>query len=329
MARGDQLVRQWELLKVLQANRFGISIDELVEKMDCTRRTVERDLSVLKKVKFPVECQERDFGKKFWKLDSNFTKSDSLLVGVTEMVSFHLAGQLLAPLAGTHLGDGLDELGKKIRKVLPKDAYAHFRSLQETLYVRMPVMEDLSKREKELDIIRRAIDNEQEIIVNYKGAYKGKPSIIQFQPYGIVVYGVSVYIFGYSVTADGTRMLKIARMSGVQMTDKKFKRPEDFSLEKCFGYSFGIITGEHKKMTITCKFTGWAATHIREIKWHKTQVIEKDTGEEITASFLLDSTIEFIRWLSGFGARAWVVSPRSVRDEMTRRLKEAIERYEK
>jgi predicted DNA-binding transcriptional regulator YafY len=328
MARGDQLVRQWELLKVLQANRFGIGIDELVETMGCTRRTVERDLAVLKKVKFPLECEERDFGKKFWKLDASFIKSDSLLVGVTEMVSFHLAGQLLAPLAGTHLGDGLDELGRKIRKVLPKDAYAHFKKLQETLYVRMPVMEDLSKREKELEIIRRAIDKQLTILVNYKGAYKGAASVIEFQPYGIVVYGVSVYIFGYSVSARDTRLLKITRTTGVQLTDKPFKKPEDFSLEKCFGYSFGIISGEHKKMTVRCRFSGWAATHIREIKWHKTQVIEEDKGDEVLASFLLDSTIEFIRWISGFGARAWVVSPRSVRDEMARRLKEALVRYE-
>lgn len=328
MARGDQLIRQWELLKVLQANRFGIGIDELVEKMGCTRRTVERDLAVLKKVQFPLECEERDFGKKYWKLQANFIRSDSLLVGLTEMVSFHLAGQLLAPLAGTHLGDGLDELGRKIEKVLPRDAWAHFKSLQETLYVRMPVMEDLSTREKELGIIRKAIDSRIELLVNYKGAYKGKPSQIRFQPYGIVVYGVSVYIFGYSVDARDTRLLKITRVAGVQLTEKTFTRPEDFSLEKCFGYSFGIISGEHKKMTIRCRFTGWAATHIREIKWHKTQLIEKDDGDELTASFLLDSTIEFIRWLSGFGARAWVISPQSVRKDMAKRLEDALGRYQ-
>ncbi|MBL4702580.1 MAG: HTH domain-containing protein [Phycisphaeraceae bacterium] len=47
MARGDGLFRQWELIKVLQAHRFGISTNEIAEHIQCDKRTVQRDLKVL------------------------------------------------------------------------------------------------------------------------------------------------------------------------------------------------------------------------------------------------------------------------------------------
>jgi proteasome accessory factor B len=329
MPRGDQLKRQWKLLNVLQENRFGIGIDVLVEEMECTRRTVERDLKILIKVGFPVECEERDFGKKFWKLKAGFIKSDNMLLDLPAAVSLHLAGQLLAPLAGTELGDGIAQLQKKIRKALPQKASNHFRDLAETLYVHMPMKEDASGRQKELGIIQKAITEQRTVMVSYKpGDGRGVVHEIEYHPYGIVVYGVSIYVIGYSVYAKDTRLLKLTRFNGAQLTDKKFTRPEDFSVEKCFGYSFGIISAQHKKTTVRCKFTGWAATHIREIKWHRTQSIEKDKGDELLASFLLDSDVEFIRWLSGFGANAWVVEPEFLRNEMVQRLQESLAKYE-
>ena len=48
MSRGNQLLRQWQLLRILQQFRVGISIDELAERVGYKRRTVERDLAMLK-----------------------------------------------------------------------------------------------------------------------------------------------------------------------------------------------------------------------------------------------------------------------------------------
>jgi hypothetical protein len=55
------------------------------------RRTIERDSCVLKEVNFPISSELRDIGKKFWKLESNFLSSDKVIIGVTEIISLHLA----------------------------------------------------------------------------------------------------------------------------------------------------------------------------------------------------------------------------------------------
>jgi predicted DNA-binding transcriptional regulator YafY len=53
MSRGEPLIRQWNLLKALQAHRLGIGANELAERLECTKRTIQRDLSVLQQAGYP------------------------------------------------------------------------------------------------------------------------------------------------------------------------------------------------------------------------------------------------------------------------------------
>jgi cell wall-associated NlpC family hydrolase len=100
MARGDNLFRQWELLKVLQANRSGLSIEALAERLECNKRTVQRDLSVLQDI-FHISTEQHDRGKKYWKLAQNTIESEQLQLTMPKMLSLFLSQQLLLPLGGT------------------------------------------------------------------------------------------------------------------------------------------------------------------------------------------------------------------------------------
>jgi predicted DNA-binding transcriptional regulator YafY len=50
MARGESLIRQWNLLKALQAHRFGVGTEDLAARLECSKRQVQRDLNVLQQV---------------------------------------------------------------------------------------------------------------------------------------------------------------------------------------------------------------------------------------------------------------------------------------
>jgi DeoR/GlpR family transcriptional regulator of sugar metabolism len=52
MPRGNQLVRQWQLLQLID-QRAGIAVDDAARKLDCTVRTIWRDLSALQRAGFP------------------------------------------------------------------------------------------------------------------------------------------------------------------------------------------------------------------------------------------------------------------------------------
>ena len=75
------------------------------------------------------------------------------------------------------------------------------------------------------------------------------------------------------------------------------------------------------------KFTGWAATNVREQKWHHSQKTIKDAGDSIVAEFELSSTAEFKRWLLGFGRHALVLRPKKLAKEIAEELAAARKGY--
>jgi len=314
MARGDGLFRQWELIKVLQAHRYGVSTDEIAARLECNKRTVQRDLGVLQDI-FPISYEQRDRGKRFWKLADNTVESEQLQLTMTEMLSLFLSQQLLLPLSGTQFGDGLQTALQKIRALLPTRALTYFDGLDESFFIKNLANHDYSGQDKEIRILNETILNQRVVKVVYHSASKGREVISEFHPYGMVLLHASLYCIGYLACYKEVRTLKVARIKGLTRLDKTFDKPVDFSLAGHFQGAFGVFqTG--KKQKIRAEFTGWAATNLREMQWHPSQQIVKDDGKKIIATFDLGNTVEFKRWVLGFGRYVKVVRPKSLVDDI-------------
>jgi proteasome accessory factor B len=141
-----------------------------------------------------------------------------------------------------------------------------------------------------------------------------------------VYFGTNLYVVGYHAGYKEVRTLKVSRLRGVQMTGRRFERPADFSLEAYLDGSFGIFS-PGPLQTIEVRFTGWAATNLREHQWHPSQTVVKDSPAGLTARFRLSDTHEFKRWLLGYGRCATVLKPKSFADEMREELCAACENY--
>lgn len=58
--RGDQLVRQWKILFILATARKGVSIGHIKQKVNCSIRTIYRDLDALQRAGFAIYNNEPD-----------------------------------------------------------------------------------------------------------------------------------------------------------------------------------------------------------------------------------------------------------------------------
>ena len=314
MARGDSLLRQWELIKVLQSHRFGVSTEELAVRLECNKRTVQRDLGVLQDI-FPIHYEQRDRGKRFWNLAGNTIESDKLQLTMTEMISLFLSQQLLLPLSGTQFGDGLQTALQKIRALLPERALTYFEGLDESFFIKSLAHHDYSNQDREIRTLNRAILNHKAVKVIYRSASKGREVISEFHPYGMVLLHASLYCIGYLACYDEVRTLKVARIKTVTSLGKIFNKPLDFSLASHLQGAFGVFRSQSRQK-IRVEFTGWAATNVREIQWHPSQKILPNDGKKIIVTFELGNTVEFKRWVLGFGRYARVVSPPALAEEI-------------
>ena len=319
MARGEPLFRQWRLLKTLQAHRFGLASDDLAGRLGYCKRTVQRDLGVLQQVGFPISFEQRDFGKRFWKLTPHFIESEKLQLTVVEMLSLFLSQQLLAPLAGTPFGDGLAGALQKIKAILPTRVLVYFADLEDAFLIKSLGQEDYSGKGKEIAILNDAILHQRVLRITYRSTSQGHELTTTFHPYGIVLLSASLYCIGWLEEYGEVRTLKVSRFLGVQRTEDTFEKPATFSLAKHTRGAFGIF-GPGKFRTIGARFTGWAAINVREHRWHSSQKIISDTRRGLTAEFELSNTVEFKRWLLGFGRHAVVVKPKKLAREIAEEL---------
>jgi len=326
VARGEPLIRQWNLLKLLQSYRFGTSAEELAERVGCSVRQVKRDLGVLQEVGFPILFEQRDFGKRFWKLSRDFVETGQVLLSVTEMLSLYLSRQLLAPLAGTQFGDGLSSALDKIKTMLPSKALTYFRSLDERLFVKSMPGHDYSAQDKEIRTINQAVAESRVLKVRYRSAHSGNIYEWRLEPYGIVLFGMSLYCVARLPDHNEMRTLKVERLLGVELTGETFERPYDFSLQEYLHGSFGIFTpGE--RVVAKVRFSGWAAVNVRELQWHPSQKLAEDSSDHVIAQFELADTTEFKRWVLGFGRHATVLAPKELAGEVADELAAAQATY--
>ncbi len=261
-------------------------------------------------------------------LDSKAITSDQLELTLTETLSLFLSQQLLLPLAGTQFGDGLDSAVRKVRAILPARALNYFDDLGETLLVKNLAHHDYSDQDQDIRLINDAVRSESVLRLRYASASTGKEIASEFHPYGMVLLQASLYCVGYLVESEGIRLLKVTRITAVSRLKKRFTRPDDFSLAKFVKGSFGVFrSGEHAK--IRAEFTGWAATNVQEMSWHSSQKIVASRNGKVTATFEVTGTVEFKRWVLGFGRYCRVLTPKSLIIELREELDAAQANYSK
>ena len=62
MGRGNQIARQWTIIKRLDSKRQGVTVGELAKELNCSPRTIYRDLDHLQEAGFPITDEKLDGG---------------------------------------------------------------------------------------------------------------------------------------------------------------------------------------------------------------------------------------------------------------------------
>lgn len=339
MPRGEQIVRHWRLLQMLQRRGIGLTLQELADEFEVSTRTLQRDLEFLDEVGFPLAHEADVYGKRFWRLPHDYFQSGPLVLSLTEAISLHLAEHLFAPLAGTQFAGGLRSILDKIRSQVPAKALDYFRQLDETFYVRRIGVTDYARRAATIELLTTAARESRTVTMSYQSLWRSAAYETRFDPYGIVYFDGDLFAVGHSYRAEATRVFKISRIAQAEPTAERFERPSDFNLAEYFQSTFGIVQVGAEPVEIEVHFHGPAAALVEERIWHDSQKLEwlpaeptlfgsqtPDSGA-LRAVFQLSNVVEFKRWLLGFGAMAEVIRPHWLRAELHTALLVAAERY--
>ena len=325
MARNEQLIRQHRILQLLEATRFGKTLDEiredLVEDLGLTslhERTVRRDIEALQVAGYDIVTEQIQRGK-VWKMGRVDRGIHKISATATELIALSIGRDLLYPLVGTSYWQGIESFWNKVREVLPDGVYEHYQRYRKTLCVFGTPSKKYESKEGMLRTINRAITEHRVVEIEYQSV--GKPaSSRRIEPYGLAVYQSSIYVVAAAseVTDPDERLRhwKLDRFQKATLTDDYFRVDPSVDLEAHLGKSIGIFSGEQTErvcIRLGQRAYGW----VNEDPWHPDQELTVESEEE-PKSWLLTVPAahprELLPKVLALGADAEVVSPASFRE---------------
>lgn len=207
-----------KLILMLQQSNSRITVDDIAEKFDISRRTVFRDFNSLSEMNVPVTYDKyKGYGiMQGYKIPPlMFTSKElaTILVGLN-FVKSQVDKTLIEDAKGVEL---------KIKEVVPQDLLNFMESIEERTVVDPYLNFGAQKMEGgDWYVISNAISQNRSIKFDYRTKSEEKISSRKIDPYLIVFYRDHWNVIGHSHKRDDVRNFLLDRMSEIQILDEDF-----------------------------------------------------------------------------------------------------------
>ncbi len=314
MPRGGQLVRQWQLLQMIE-RPTGVTVEDASAELECSIRTVWRDLRVLQDAGFPLFDEKSAGGRRTrWQILPEFRASLPLKLTLAELAALLMSRELLAPLGVSLLGPAVQSAFDKIAGVLSRDALKIIDEMRGTLGVRalgaklqLPVADYIPK-------LHEALLNRRTVRVQYHSYSRGQDTERTIDPYHLTYFNGGLYLVGYCHLREAVRIFAAERLRKVDLTRERFTIPADFDAEKYLEGAWGVLRGD--LVTVRVRFAKAAARYIKERLWHPSQTFRDLDDGRVELTLRVADTQEVRRWILGYGSEAEVLEPASLREAL-------------
>jgi predicted DNA-binding transcriptional regulator YafY len=323
MPRGDQIGRQWSIIQTLISSRMGKTAAELAEELECNPRTIYRDLEALQVAGFPIYTDRME-GRNLWSLLDTVRHEIPIPFSLTELMALYFSRDMLKVFKDTVFYDSLESLFQKIKTTIPPESKKYLKNVEQILHVGLKPYKEYSKFKEIINRVNEATQKKKSIDIVYYTMSRKKESKRKVDPYRIWFFNGTFYLIG---KCHEVRIFALDRIKILHLTKDSFVIPEDFNLDDFMRPSFGVFQGEPIKVKIW--FHTDVAGYIKEKIWHESQEIHPQDDGSIIFEAEVAGTDEIKFWIMSWGAKAEVLEPESLRDEIREEAEVILERYKK
>lgn len=299
MDRGRQVIRQWKILRLLEAHR-GLTVPDICERLDeeCVSRTVRRDLEALSAAGFPLVDEDRK-----WRVLGSGEGAWSLPVEPTHLVALMVSEE---QFAHSPLAVPIGELRERLEAMLPPRVRAFCARLSARMRA-TPLAPVRLDRADPLPILEQAVREQRRVDLEYWSPSSGETRR-RIEPYLLWHVAGGLYVVAWDHQSGELRIFAVQRARAAELLDERFEIDPAFDPAAYLGSAFGVYHGEVFRVVVD--FTEAQSHLIRERLWHPSQRLEDRDDGGVRATWHMAGLPEIARWLAGFGGAARVVAPR-------------------
>jgi predicted DNA-binding transcriptional regulator YafY len=322
--RNAEVIRQWKILKRIEAGRYTSTAD-LAEEHEVTERTIRRDIEALQEAGFPL-YDERSDGRKVWRLIEGYKQRLTQTFTLSELAALYFGKNLMSFLGGAPFAQDLEAAFGKIREALPAKSLPYLARIQDLFAARPDPWKDYSKKQDVIAVLIDATLHQRQIRMAYFSFNSRRTKSYTVDPYRVVYYHGGLYLYARAHEYDEVRTFAVERIERIELLDLTFQVPADFNVSEYARGAFGIAGGRPE--TVEIVFEAAMAGYIRERVWHESQSLEDRPDGSVALRMSVAPGWELRSWIKGFLPHVRVVAPAALREEIAADIEKAREGFD-
>ena len=336
MPRNAEVIRQWSILRDLEASRRA-TIDELAERTGVSTRTIRRDLEALQSAGFPLFDEVHD-GKKFWTLEHRaFRRLDDTGFTLAELSGLYFSRTLVECLAAT-------PFERDVRSAFDKLAAALTPGMRQFLD-RLPLViqakaepgaraggaeasaltpKAAAARSARVSQVLDATLHHRRIAMRYHSFSSNREKEYVIEPHRLVFAQGGLYLVAFVPEYGQQRTFAVDRIQTMSVLEERFE-PVEVD-EEAFAHSLGVNQGTPPER-IEISFEPRIARYVRERVWHASQEPLDQPDGSLILVLNVSNDWALRSWILGFGPLARVIAPSALASQILEDLERARAQY--
>jgi len=209
----------------------GVTVDDASRDLQCTIRTIWRDLDALQKAGFPLFTERAADGNRgVWRVTEAFKRALPLKLTLGELAALLMSRHLLSPLGLSVLGPEVASAFDKIQHVLSRDALAVLDQIRDRLGVRPTGAKLQAPAAEHLPKIHQALAEHRTLKTRYYSASRDSEDTRSIDPYHLTLHNGGLYVVGHCHLRGDVRIFAVERMRMVELGARRFEVPASFDL---------------------------------------------------------------------------------------------------
>ena len=316
--QADRLARVLRVLELVQS-RGRWTTKAIADEIECSERTVYRDLDVLKFAGIPYY---REGDQQFVRVRSDF-RFPVMTLTDDEVLGLSLAAAI-TKAQGLDVTAGAAPATRKLAAVSKEETQELIDDAMRMVSVLDLKLVDHSRHHEAIRTIQLALLQGKQISGLYESPYEPNPVRLKLHPYRLCLIKNAWYVIGTMADETVPKTFRVARFKTLRMQTELATVPEDFDLRTYFGNAWAVFRGD-KSYDIELKFKPSAAKIVTETVWHHTQKASTHKDGSLILSFQVDGLNEILNWILSWAGQVRVQKPDELKALFVQTLEDAIQ----
>jgi predicted DNA-binding transcriptional regulator YafY len=298
------------------------SAQQLAEEFEVSRRTIERDIEMLRLELGAEVVYNR--AKGCYEYEGRPLPLPGQWLNDREIAIMLIAERALRIYTAASFSDEVHPVFNKLLNPIRDDkkAMEYIRDLCKSVYFYRP-FEPLRDLRTEFSTVLAAIMERKRLSMKYQTAAREKAGEErrELEPYVLLNNGGDWYVVGLCRQAREMRTFSLARIFEPKIEDHYFDMPDGFRVEDYLSTGFGRMHGD-KPVRVRLRITPPASAWIGGSRWHSSQKIKRNADGSIVLTMTCPLTDTLVRWVLQMGRNVFVQGPGRLRELVVKDARE-------